>query len=549
MSFISYQCKVCQKNVTEISHFSLSGKCVRKLSCGHSQIDEVIVEKEKKEFEDLVSLKNKKLFPFQLTGARAAEKSNINFLFADEMGLGKTIEILATLKVHVAEALPAAIICKSSLKSQWSLDIAEWFGVETPRLQVESSKDIIPPKLPFYIFSFDILRRFAKKVKERNIQGELIAHDDYSKLTDLFTYIGIKTVVIDECQHIKNHQSTRSIAVREICKLAKYKLAASGTPIKNNASEYFPILNILKPELFKTYKGFIQDWCDAYWTGYSYKVSGIRDVEKFNQFTKDFIIRRTRDEVELDFPARNRSYHYFDLGEQVQKAYDATVEELSDYMYHNESHSFIAQQNILGYLNKMRHLTGLSKVDDVIDFIDDFLNSTDRQIVIFVHHIDVGDLIQQKCNKLMLNLNEMFGKNYPPCYRMFGGQAGKIFETGEKFKSDKRARVLIAPTLAAGEGLNLQTIGDCIIVEREWNPPNEEQAEGRFIRIGSTHSTVCVNYMLAIGTIDEKFTDIVEKKRALIASALDGKTYNWNETDIMKELAIEIVKAKNKKKV
>ena len=49
---------------------------------------------------------------------------------------------------------------------------------------------------------------------------------------------------------------------------------------------------------------------------------------------------------------------------------------------------------------------------------------------------------------------------------------------------------MVASTLAAGEGLNLQTCSDCVIHERQWNPANEEQVEGRFIRIGQIAETV-----------------------------------------------------------
>ena len=45
---------------------------------------------------------------------------------------------------------------------------------------------------------------------------------------------------------------------------------------------------------------------------------------------------------------------------------------------------------------------------------------------------------------------------------------------------------MVASQLAAGEGLNLQTCSDCVMHERQWNPGKEEQAEGRFIRIGQT---------------------------------------------------------------
>lgn len=36
-----------------------------------------------------------------------------------------------------------------------------------------------------------------------------------------------------------------------------------------------------------------------------------------------------------------------------------------------------------------------------------------------------------------------------------------------------------------GKGLNLQSCSDCVVLERQWKPANEKQAEARFIRIGA----------------------------------------------------------------
>jgi SNF2 family DNA or RNA helicase len=84
------------------------------------------------------------------------------------------------------------------------------------------------------------------------------------------------------------------------------------------------------------------------------------------------------------------------------------------------------------------------------------------------------------------------------------------------------------------------------MLERQWNPANEEQAEGRFARIGQ-EDNIIVTYMLASETIDEKFTEIVETKRAIIANTLDGKEYQWDQASLMKELATVLV-MKGKKK-
>jgi SNF2 family DNA or RNA helicase len=119
-------------------------------------------------------------------------------------------------------------------------------------------------------------------------------------------------------------------------------------------------------------------------------------------------------------------------------------------------------------------------------------------------------------------------------------------ETVAKFWRDE-FRVMVASTLAAGEGLNLQCCSDCIMMERQWNPPKEEQAESRFIRIGQLANKITATYFIAVATVDEFFADLVEQKRSIFGSTIDGIESKWNESDLLKELA-EILAQKGGKK-
>jgi len=110
----------------------------------------------------------------------------------------------------------------------------------------------------------------------------------------------------------------------------------------------------------------------------------------------------------------------------------------------------------------------------------------------------------------------------------------------KEFKDDNSRRLMIASTLAAGEGLNLQFCSDAIILERQWNPANEEQVEGRFHRFGQLNS-VTITYMLASGTIDEYFTELVEIKRSIVAATMDKREIAWEQQSLMKELAEMLV--------
>jgi len=48
---------------------------------------------------------------------------------------------------------------------------------------------------------------------------------------------------------------------------------------------------------------------------------------------------------------------------------------------------------------------------------------------------------------------------------------------------------------------------------------------------------VNATYPVAVGTVDEFFAEIVEKKRSMISNSLDGTNLAWDESNIMKELA------------
>lgn len=117
-------------------------------------------------------------------------------------------------------------------------------------------------------------------------------------------------------------------------------------------------------------------------------------------------------------------------------------------------------------------------------------------------------------------------------------------ELVDTFKNNG-SRIMVASQLAAGEGINLQFCSDAVMLERQWNPANEEQSEDRFHRFGQTWPVSCT-YMIASETIDEYFTTLVESKRAIVAGALDGKEIQWDQNSLMTELA-NILVTKGKK--
>lgn len=531
------------------------------LECGH------VINTIEPKFE---SSDGKKLYPFQEIGVDFLNSSLVSGrgkLIADEQGLGKTIQGLCYLK-NKLDRLPCLIICKSKLTRQWMGEVYKWNGSLSLLI---SGKGIIAG-FKYYIVSVDLLRNLDSKEIKR---------------------LGIKTIIIDECQSIKNMDSRRTQEVLNLCKptgtctcshsvkdhslelieafdstkyhkpkecltceCKEYKdemdlfiIGMSGTPILNRVSEYFPILHLLDSSRFPSESSFTYNWVDSYWDGFKMKTGGIRNTEAWKEYTSDLIIRRERSEVMPDLPSIDRQITWVDLSKAAQEEYDKQEKGFIDTYIESQLEGKNETTNLLAYISRMRHIIGRSKVPDCVDYVTDFLMSTGRKLCIFVHHKAVGENLTNHLNKWMKD------GGYPEVLNIRGNMnPDELGEIQRKFNTQEEYKILVASTLAAGEGLNLQEqCGDCVILERQWNPAKEEQAISRFVRIGFMKSakvklnSVIAQYILAIGTIDDWLTSLIEEKRSIFEQAVNAKDIEAAEMDLMKELMSKIVNEGRKK--
>src|SRR5215471_2805550 len=255
------KCPTCGKVAQEMFAFEITNKegnqvKIITLKCGHAitrilpkatPFGAVITNGWKDEIKNCKHTWNKnqcencleyKPYPFQIIGAQECEASlaiQKGFLIADDMGLGKTIQALMVIKFHL-ELTPFLAVVKSKTKFNWFKEIIRILGPSYVAQIIESSKTCILPGFKAYIISYDLLRRL-----------------DDTRLADL----GIKCVILDEVQQIKNVDSTRTQEVRELVKDPTIKvIELSVTPWKNKGSEFFPALNLISPTKFHSYAHF-----------------------------------------------------------------------------------------------------------------------------------------------------------------------------------------------------------------------------------------------------------------------------------------------------
>jgi SNF2 family DNA or RNA helicase len=524
---VKKECPECHKPFIQVGRIDFGTSVLLSGQCGHLIPEDKLISQGDDYERLLVTEKDHKPFrPYQVDGVKFIEQANARVLVADEQGLGKTWQATGFLKLH-KEKLPAVIATKASVTQQWFWEIDRICGREGFLTQViRSGKERCLPGFDIYIMSWDMLK----------VEGMFDMLDEHPK-----------TLILDEVQAIKNHLSGRAKAAQDVSKNFEHIIALSGTPIKNNAGEYFTILNILKPERFPEYNAFVRDYCDHYETMYGYKVGGLADSTDFLEDTKDFIIRRTRKEAAPEIPEVDRQFFHVDFNKKLKGAYDDLMKELEKIYYQDESEE--SMTSIIAVMTKMRRLTGINKVAHCLDYLTQefFPNEPDRKIVVGLHHHDVVTLLEADLNKWLLDPKEHPNVEYSKALNFHSGlTAEQRYQMVEQFKNDSRSRIMLASTLAAGEGINLQFCSRAIMLERQWNPANEEQFEGRFARIGQEDNIV-VLYMIATETIDEYFTELVEQKRAIVANTLDNKHIEWDSNSLMKELASVLITKGNKK--
>jgi len=242
-----------------------------------------------------------------------------------------------------------------------------------------------------------------------------------------------------------------------------------------------------------------------------------------------------------ELPLVNRTKLNVVMDDSQEAVYDQAVEDFVK--WYEDQMGEISGMMIIAAMQKMRHLVAIAKVPATLEQVAEFVENTNRKLVVFAHHKDVQSILydeiktahsdEMKVFSLTADLSDL-----------------QRFEMCEAFNATPRA-IMVASQLASGEGLNLQTCCDCIMHERQWNPGKEEQCEGRFIRIGSTATSVSAVYahLEGLTAIDSKLDEINERKRIQFHDVHNkGEAPKWNEDAMMRDLASSIVNAHNAKK-
>ncbi|MFJ8111916.1 SNF2-related protein [Streptomyces sp. NPDC096132] len=416
---------------------------------------------------------------------------------ADDMGLGKTITVIA-LHLERARTEPTLVVCPASLLGNWQREIA----------------------------------RFAPGVPVRRFHGQDRSLADLDGGFVLTTYGTMRSaaatlagqpwgmVVADEAQHVKNPYSATAKALRTIPSPAR--VALTGTPVENNLSELWALLDWTTPGLLGPLKSFRARHARAVENG-----EDAEAVERLARLVRPFLLRRKKSDPGIvpELPPKTETDHPVPLTREQAALYEAVVRES---MLAIETADGIARRGLvlklLGALKQICDHPALYLKEDtapvgerlsarsgklaLLDELLDTLLAEDGSALVFTQYVGMARLIAAHLAHRAIPVDLLHGGTpVPERERMV-----------DRFQSGATP-VLVLSLKAAGTGLNLTRAGHVVHFDRWWNPAVEEQATDRAYRIGQTQP-VQVHRLITEGTVEDRIAEMLESKRALADAIL-----------------------------
>ncbi|MEU7060920.1 DEAD/DEAH box helicase [Streptomyces sp. NPDC046197] len=417
---------------------------------------------------------------------------------ADDMGLGKTVTVIA-LHLKRARGEPTLVVCPASLLGNWQREINRFApGVPVRRFH---GPDRTLEELDggFVLTTYGTMRSTAPRLAERSWG----------------------MVVADEAQHVKNPYSATAKALRTIPSPAR--VALTGTPVENNLSELWALLDWTTPGLLGPLKSFRARHARAVETGEDEEA-----VERLARLVRPFLLRRRKSDPGIvpELPPKTETDHPVPLTREQAALYEAVVRES---MLAIETAEGMARRGLV-----LKLLTSLKQICDhpalylkeehprgggdrlvarsgklaLLDELLDTLLAEDGSALVFTQYVGMARLITSHLASRAVPVDLLHGGTpVPERERMV-----------DRFQ-DGATPVLVLSLKAAGTGLNLTRAGHVVHFDRWWNPAVEEQATDRAYRIGQTQP-VQVHRLITEGTVEDRIAEMLASKRALADAIL-----------------------------
>lgn len=562
---LTYNCPICDKPLKLKEEVTFGTERLYSYECGHSFGRDITkVSKESLDFTS-VDGSGKHARHYQEDGVQFILESDFNCIVGDQMRLGKTPQALLALKNKYKERVPCLILVKSANLWQWIREFKVWCDtLPNGIFPVIGSKAWIPPGFSAYILSMDTFSRPKVQESLKKINFKLIIADeahsfkntdsnrsqalvDFVKFQNTgetenkvhftcpkcqtewseigkHTYdkrIGVEFIYkSSQCPKCKWYQTVKAGAPEKIedpsnkpCGL----ILLTGTPILNRADEYFVPLNLVNPEKFRSLEGFRRQWLEQDSKGKWNKVKR-GYLESFKTTIAPYLIRREKEDVYTDLPRLNTIPTLIEPDKgKLTEVYNKVLDKMEAKLAAKANPTFF---DMADDLMQLRRICGMMKISWTLEYLEDCTNETTAKYAIGIHHETVRD---------MLYLGLGAEKN---CMKLSGADNSERKDWIMRDWEHNNKQFLIINMLAGGVGMDFHYCDNVLILERQWNSEMESQFEFRFYNPDKSikKNPTNVEYVIAKGTLDEWFYDMIESKRRVVGETVYN---NWDlEKDV-----------------
>lgn len=434
------------------------------------------------------------LRPYQVEGFKfLAYLAHNNFggVLADDMGLGKTLQTLTWLtwlKLNQPAGEPpftCLVVCPKSVMHVW-------------HREVETHSSL----LKIVLFDPDV-----HSPATWQLDGADILVANYSQLRSrrsLFHQITWTVTILDEAQYIKNPSSQTAKAARDL--KSRYRIALTGTPVENKATDLWSIFAYAMPGLLGSKTSFTRH----------YKENDPQTPARLSSRVSHFMIRRSKKQVATDLPDRIEESLICQMEGEQRELYLAELKLAQQKVLGIDSQSAFAKErfNILSSLLRLRQIcchpalvsqeyasVRSAKLEGLVDLVVE-LQEEGHKVLIFSQFVEMLKIIGK-------SLDEIGCK-----YLTLTGQTKNREELVDQFQNDESFTAFLLSLKAAGSGLNLTAASYVVLYDPWWNPAVEAQAIDRTHRIGQKN-TVNAYRLIAKDSVEQKIQSLQLQKETL----------------------------------
>ena len=425
---------------------------------------------------------------------RFLERFGFGGCLADDMGLGKTVQVLALLasrkllNPQPRTLNPSLVVVPKSLVFNWQEESKRF----TPTLNILDHTGIDRLKATDHLSDYDLVITTYGTLRR-----------DAAFLKDVeFDY-----VILDEAQAIKNPQSESAKAIRLV--KGRHRLCLSGTPVQNHLGDLWSLFDFLNPGML------------GHATVFSGPNGSLRNPDEptramLARALRPFILRRTKEQVASDLPAKYEQTLYCELEAPQRKLYDDLRTHYRQELLQTIDRQGLARSKIQileallrlrqaalhpGLIDSSRAGESSAKLDLLIPRLEEIIDEGHKALV-----------FSQFTSMLSLVRSALDAKGI--VYEYLDGKTRDRQERIEHFQSDPNCPLFLISLKAGGLGLNLTAADYVYLLDPWWNPAIETQAIDRTHRIGQT-KPVHACRLIAKDTVEEKVLSLQQSKRSL----------------------------------